>query len=845
MPSRNKPNARRAPNPAAASAATAPPPPAASTGSALPPPPPYTQPSAGGRGRRNDPAPGRGSEPNHRRRGSGDNGNNSSGRRGGPNPAGAAYRSAGGASAANQSGDRMELNRSAGGGGSSRRVVHRVGMDCLSPINTSRGEGPSGGVITPLHSGKSGLSCATSIAPAQYMREEMLTPSPPPNWGQHFATAVDREVGEMEFKDEEEGARSATADALDDLEMADVGWTEVRKTRYINYVTVTLTHAIIFSVLGSRGFVIVRDTLNDGYYLRCLAFLYYLPAYVFMLFSIDYLLAQFIYALGPIAHMQENSKYFSSKPCPRPAVMPRVTIQMPVYKENLVETILPSIQSVMTAVLHYKKMGGEANLYINDDGLQVISEKERNARVFAYKRHGVSYVARPPSSIRPRKGLFKKASNLNYGLNVAIRVEEIMAESGGQVTDPVEALQLVSGEFNDEFFAGGDVRMGDIVLLVDSDTRVPEDCLSKTSGEFERYPQVGFMQCKTTSIRIHNNFWENMIARFTNDVYSVGIAMAVSSGDPAPLVGHNAFLRWSAIREVSWVDSKDGERKFWSEAHVSEDFDLALRLQAQGYIGRYCTYTGDGFQEGVSLTAADEVIRLRKYAYGSCEIMLNKFTKWPCCGPITSMFWRYLLACGVPFPAKIRMIAYLCTYISMAFAFYGIVGYLAVWIVLPAALKFLVNPFDILITVCFVFGGCSVFGVGMITYRNGYTRRASLFRSFLDQLINAPIMLLFFSHVLWHLTVVCFRYFFSLQVEWSASVKEVSQNDFWTEVVNTFRRYGRTFLIMLLLAGLFVGVMWFFDVGWDIRVYLPTFIYIGSHILGPFLLNPVIMRGYY
>lgn len=68
----------------------------------------------------------------------------------------------------------------------------------------------------------------------------------------------------------------------------------------------------------------------------------------------------------------------------------------------------------------------------------MISEKERNARVFAYKRHGVSYVARPPPSIRPRKGLFKKASNLNYALNVAIRVEEIMAESGGQVTDPVE-----------------------------------------------------------------------------------------------------------------------------------------------------------------------------------------------------------------------------------------------------------------------------------------------------------------------------------------------------------------------------------------------------------------------
>lgn len=52
--------------------------------------------------------------------------------------------------------------------------------------------------------------------------------------------------------------------------------------------------------------------------------------------------------------------------------------------------------------------------------------------------------------------------------------------------------------------------------------------------------------------------------------------------------------------------------------------------------------------------------------------------KWPWQGPITPMFWRYLLAWGVPFPAKVRMVAYLCTYISMAFAFYGIVGYLAV-----------------------------------------------------------------------------------------------------------------------------------------------------------------------
>lgn len=63
---------------------------------------------------------------------------------------------------------------------------------------------------------------------------------------------------------QEERARSAQADGEEDLEVADSGWSEVRKTRYINYVTVTLTHILIFLVLGTRGYTIVRDTLNDG-----------------------------------------------------------------------------------------------------------------------------------------------------------------------------------------------------------------------------------------------------------------------------------------------------------------------------------------------------------------------------------------------------------------------------------------------------------------------------------------------------------------------------------------------------------------------------------------------------
>ena len=52
----------------------------------------------------------------------------------------------------------------------------------------------------------------------------------------------------------------------------------------------------------------------------------------------------------------------------------------------------------------------------------------------------------------------------------------------------------------------------------------------------------------------------------------------------APFVGHNAFLRWSAVQDACFVDPDDKVTKIWSESHVSEDFDMSLRLQMK--VGR-------------------------------------------------------------------------------------------------------------------------------------------------------------------------------------------------------------------------------------------------------------------
>ena len=50
---------------------------------------------------------------------------------------------------------------------------------------------------------------------------------------------------------------------------------------------------------------------------------------------------------------------------------PHITIQMPVYKESLAGVIRPTVASLKAAISQYELQGGTANIFINDDGLQV------------------------------------------------------------------------------------------------------------------------------------------------------------------------------------------------------------------------------------------------------------------------------------------------------------------------------------------------------------------------------------------------------------------------------------------------------------------------------------------
>ncbi|KAJ8077553.1 hypothetical protein PM082_001985 [Marasmius tenuissimus] len=423
---------------------------------------------------------------------------------------------------------------------------------------------------------------------------------------------------------------------------------------------------------------------------------------------------------GPVSQYHENSVYYSAiKPAPNPEVdrnLPHITIQLPVYKESLELTIGPSIMSIKAAMQTYARQGGSSAIFVCDDGLQLVSEADRQERMEFYARHNIGWVARPKHDSKEggfkRPGKFKKASNMNYALTLSMKLERHLArlieekeereraynENGSEGAPPsleeddesledkamklaIEEVYQESGNrFKPWASNGKSLRVGEIILIIDADTIVPEDCFRDAAREMAASEELAIIQHESDVMQVAHHYFENGITHFTRRINKC-ISYGCANGEVAPFVGHNAFLRWSAVQDASFIDENDSnysgncailkeqassptfeppppERKMWSESNVSEDFDLALRLLLKGYTLRWATYSNGGFKEGVSLTVVDELARWQKYAYGCDEIIFNPLIQWWRKGPISKQLSGFMMS-KAPVHYKIGMSSYI------------------------------------------------------------------------------------------------------------------------------------------------------------------------------------------
>lgn len=314
--------------------------------------------------------------------------------------------------------------------------------------------------------------------------------------------------------------------------------------------------------MGSGVKIILTEWALDNDYVRFALFATIPFVFCIALFFSIQIINTISVVIGPIAHVYQNSKYYSAIPPPAPPKgtteeLPHITVQMPVYKESLEQTIAPSIESIKKAMQTYARQGGSSSIMINDDGLQLLSDEDRELRMQFYSNQDIAFVARPPHGQDGfvRAGRFKKASNMNYGLALSMRMEEYLLQLQqerqqqnrnsvnpfNEDDDDIEerALQMAVDETNGQAWAKGGrhLRIGEIIMIVDSDTQVPEDCFRDAARELKECPNVGIIQHSSDGKRsqefiynffadtvlvmqVAHHYFENAITYFTRRIVS-------------------------------------------------------------------------------------------------------------------------------------------------------------------------------------------------------------------------------------------------------------------------------------------------------------------------------------
>lgn len=619
---------------------------------------------------------------------------------------------------------------------------------------------------------------------------------------------------------------------------------EKRDAQLMWPVCVAMTFVIMGCLVGTILKSVVEEIVESKSYIHA-AYILYIPLVCMLTaFFLSMIAAGILQLIGPITHLQTNSNFYSYVP-PKSTIarkdLPHVTIHCPVYKEDLWDVIDPTVQSCRAAVATYEAQGGTANIFISDDGGQLRSEEEQKMRLQYYKVNSLAWTARRGHKKDGylRRGLFKKASNLNHGLNLAAEIEteyQATKTQDGILEEYEAARETVLARRNYVDQCGGDLTVGSIVMIIDCDTRVPVDCMLDAVLEFRDSPELGIIQHTAQALIVSGDFWEYGMAHFIHMIF-FGIRYNVAGGDLCPFLGHNAFLRWSAVTEVSPIAGEDDVR-YWSEEHVSEDFELALRLQTAGYTTRLAVYDDYEWREGVSITVYDEISRWTKYAWGCSELMFNPFRLWFKKGPFSAVITQFLRSKRVPLAAKCSSLFYMWTYWIIGITWiYCLVNYFAFGWGSSVIDKAYVSQFGILVAVCVIFGLHDLFVLPWARYR---LREITLVRGMLDNLRNFWIPILFFQGISIHVGRALFCHLIGKEMSWGSTAKSVSQRTLVEEAPYIWRQYRYMFIMCFVFIFMMIVLRFAVPANDNIDSFVavvPLAWMLGFHVLNPFMLN--------
>ncbi|KAI7159306.1 hypothetical protein KC319_g14708 [Hortaea werneckii] len=297
------------------------------------------------------------------------------------------------------------------------------------------------------------------------------------------------------------------------------------------------------------------------------------------------------------------------------------------------------------------------------------------------------------------------------------------------------------------------------------------------------------------------------------------------------------------MQEIAY-DAIDGDEreKYWSEETVSEDFDMALRLQTAGYIVRLGGYTGDGYKEGVSLTVYDELARWEKYAYGCNELIFHPLKDWPRRGPFTKLFRNFMTSC-MPFPSKLTIMAYVGTYYALGSAWLlTLLNYFLTGWMNGHLDKYYLDSFKVYFAIVIIFSALGNVSLAVLRYRIG---EKNILSGLLENFSWVPLLTIFLGGISLHVSQALLSHMFSIDMSWGATSKEAEDTTFFQEVPKILKSFKFTFVFCILCTAMMIVCAHFIPELWRIKLFIsiwPLSTIVFGHFFLPIALNPGLMR---
>ncbi|KAI0268001.1 hypothetical protein BGY98DRAFT_1180546 [Russula aff. rugulosa BPL654] len=316
----------------------------------------------------------------------------------------------------------------------------------------------------------------------------------------------------------------------------------------------------------------------------------------------------------------ENSKYYSAiKPAANKEVdaqRPHITIELPVYKESLVQTMVAPRPFLFTTMGYNSPPSPTAN---SAYGSTQITPKHDDSE----------------GGFKRRERL-KKASNMNYGLVLSPKMEEIVrrleiergekasladssASTDGDGGKDIEeqALRLAVEEIYEESgrrfktwaHNAKALLMGEVILIADSDTIVREDSARELAESPMLQSPSMILKCENGEVTLFKGYiirW----ATYSEGSFKEGVSLTCDEPTTNWTDGRNAHMWWrlglvnKQLRIFLWLDAPVHYKV--SMIHVLEERGDEASLTESAVLEKGIAEVTCAWEEGSSITNTEQ-----------------------------------------------------------------------------------------------------------------------------------------------------------------------------------------------------------------------------------------------